>query len=255
MKPQIKLFAAAVLLSGIVFNAAAQIQMHSGGNITIRSMNNAARHTDNYGDLELLGGNQGMNWGWLWANRAIIHGPANIGSDLFVGGSVSGSVKNFIHPHPTDESKIIRYTSVESGEAVTLSRGIARTANGQATVKLPEHFSMTTSSNAPVTVSLTPKGAPVLLYTKQNSKEEIVVEMRKSDLTTFGDVEFAFLVTGVRDGFEKMDVVINAREFYSADFKDGWKNTEVGTRIKAHNERVHTWQENEREEKRRVAEE
>jgi hypothetical protein len=184
------------------------------------------------------------------ANKAVINGLAYINGNLSVAGSIYATGgKSFIHPHPTDASTIIRYISIESGEALTFARGNAKTMNGEATVPLPEHFSLTTNPNIPVTVILTSKGAPVLLHTKQDSNEQIVVAMKKSDLATFGDVEFAFQVTGVRDGFEEMDVIVNAKEFYSPDFKDRWENTNVGNKIKTHGERIRAWHETEKKEK------
>jgi hypothetical protein len=198
----------------------------------------------------LDGGIEGNNWGWLYCNRLIVLSSGSyINGSLDVYGSLNvyGS-KNFIHPHPTDDTKVVRYIATESSEALTLTRGTAKTVNGEVTIKLPEHFSLVTSNNAPITVIVTPKGAPVLLYTKEESKNQIVVAMKKSDFTEFRDVEFAYQVTGVRDGFENQDVIIDAKVLYSPDFKDNWENTEVGKKIKVHSERIRAWQEKEKEE-------
>jgi len=258
MNIQKKMFLPMILVCMIVFGVMGQIpgeiDLRPTGTLFIRTPFNATRFTYNFGDFSMLGGTHGSNWGWLMTNRAHISGDMFIHGNLHTHGSVSANVKNFIHPHPTNESKIIRYTLTESGEALTLTRGSARTVNGEATVMLPEHFSMTTSPNAPVTVIVTPKNAPVLLYTKQDGKDKIVVAMRKSDLTSFGDVEFDFQVAGVRDGFENMDVILDAREFHSRSFRDGWRDTEVGKRIEANNERVRSWHEQERAEKRKQSE-
>ena len=56
---------------------------------------------------------------------------------------------------------------------------------------------------------LTPENAPVLLYTKNKSKTNVTVAMKKSDLFEFGDVQFAFQVTGVRDGFEDEEIIVD----------------------------------------------
>jgi len=217
----------------LVFGAAGQIVADQNGNITFRSSTNAYHYTYNYGDLHLLGGTSGSGWGWLEANKIKSYGDVTILTNLTVSG-----LKSFVHPHPTDNSKVIRYVAIESGEAITLSRGTAKTVDGEATVALPEHFSLVTSKNAPITVILTPEGAPVLLYTKQKSKDKIVVAMKKSDFETFHDVEFAFQVTGVRDGFEKQEAIISEDKLYSQTDKNDWEGTEVGKRIKAHTERV-----------------
>jgi hypothetical protein len=206
-----------VLLGGLASVAVSQINMESNGTVTIRNSNLATRYTYNYGDLELNGGNQGTSWGWLWANKATIKGPASVDGDLTVSGNktqFNGSVyimgnKNFLQPHPTDATRFIRYSAMESGEALTITRGTARTVNGEARIALPEHFSLVTCENEPITVILTPEGAPVLLYTKQKSTKEIVVAMKSDDLRVFSDVEFSYQVTGVRDGFERQDVIVS----------------------------------------------
>jgi hypothetical protein len=145
--------------------------------------------------------------------------------------------KAFIHPHPTNTSEVIRYVAMESGEALTVARGVARTENGQVTISLPEHFALVTSNTEPIAVILTPEGAPVLLYTKQKSREKIVVAMRPSDFSEYKDVEFSYQITGTRDGFEDLEIIIDEEKldagFTAADFE---KN-DVTKRIKAHIER------------------
>lgn len=245
MMAKVKVLAAVVLLSGIGFNAAAQINFNAN-DITFRNHNNPFGFTEHYGDLTLNGGVTGTGWGWFTCNRLQVNGQAAITgtlnvlnnlivhNSLSVWGSVNATVKHFIHPHPTDDSKLIRYVAVESGEALTIARGTAKTINGQATIELPEHFSLVTSKDAPITVILTPEGAPVLLYTKQKSREKVVVAMRPSDFSEFKDVEFSFQVTGVRDGFEKQEVIVNEDQLRSSTaIRD-----DVQKRIDAHTGRV-----------------
>jgi hypothetical protein len=115
--------------------------------------------------------------------------------------SVSGS-KNFVHPHPSDDTKKIVYVAAEAGEALTMARGISRTENGQVTVQLPDHFALVTSEEAPLTVQLTVEGAPALIYVVSKSREAIEVKMKGSDFAEFQDVTFNYFVQGIRDGFE-----------------------------------------------------
>ena len=233
MRAQVKILAAAaVILSGIGFSAVAQHILFNGNNIHFRNYNNVTWHSIHYGDLFLDGG-PGTGWGWLNCNRAYINGNAYITGSLFLNGS-----KHFIHPHPTDDSKLIKYIAIESGEALTLARGTAKTVNGQVTIELPEHFSLVTSKEAPITVILTPEGAPVLLYAKQKSKEKIVVAMKPSDFSEFKDVEFSFQVTGVRDGFENQEVIVDEDKLDSSSYV----RDDVQKRIDAYSERVKTWQ-------------
>jgi hypothetical protein len=222
MKTQVKMLVAAVLAGGIVFGVAARIVISQDRTITFRS-HTALGLTNHYGDLTLSGGMAGSRAGNLSANKAVVR------DDLEVWG-----VKSFIHPHPTDDSKIIRYIAIESGESITLVRGIAKTINGEVIIALPEHFSLVTSKNAPITVILTPEGAPALLYVKQKNKGQIAVAMKKSDFTTFGDVEFAFQVTGVREGFENLDIVMDAEKLDTSTSQEEFEENEVRRKIVAH---------------------
>ena len=95
---------------------------------------------------------------------------------------------------------------------------------------MPEHFSLVTSADAPITVLVTPKRVPALLYIKEENKEQIVVAMKESDFFEFHDVEFAFQVTGVRDGFEDEEVIVDISK------KDGGEN--ISEKRAAYNEKV-----------------
>jgi hypothetical protein len=153
--------------------------------------------------MDLVGGSSGNNWGWIVAEQARINGYALVYGDLTVTGN-----KNFVQPHPTDSTKAIRYIAIEAGEALTLARGLAHTDGGIAKVDLPEDFSLVTSDKAPLTVLLTVESVPVLVFVKSKSKESITVELKGSDLRDYGDVEFAYQVTGVRDGFENQNPIV-----------------------------------------------
>lgn len=224
MKAQFKTFAVVVLMSGMIFSSLAQINLLSDY-ITFRSYNNAARGTTHYGDLNIDGGSSGTGWGWMTCEAGYVNDWFNIYGNLNVYGT-----KNFVHPHPTDTTKVIKYIAIESGEALTLARGTAATVNGQAIVTLPEHFKLVTSTDAPITVILTPEEAPVLLYTKEKSKEQIVIGMKDSDFYEFGDVSFAFQVTGVRDGFEDEEVIV--------DIVEKAENDRVSAKRADYNEKV-----------------
>jgi hypothetical protein len=53
-----------------------------------------------------------------------------------------------------------------------------------------------------------------MLYVKEKSKSKITVAMKSADYSEFGDVDFAYQVTGVRDGYEKEQVIIDAASIY-----------------------------------------
>ncbi len=189
--------------------------------VTFRSAATAANTTTHYGDLKLDGGTSGMVWGWLYANRVEcngsgyfntdlgVSGPMNVYNNVYVAGNLDvAGVKHFIEPHPTDTTLVIQYVSIEAGEVLTLARGVSKTMNGAATITLPEDFAMVTSSVAPISVLLTPEGAPCLLFVKSKSKKSVNVEIKGVDFREYGDVEFSYQVTGVRDGFENEKPIV-----------------------------------------------
>lgn len=145
-------------------------------------------------------------------NTASFHGLVDIQDLNVVGNLIVWGGKSFGHPHPSDLTKKIVYVAAEAGEALTMARGISKTENGVATVRLPDHFAMVTSEDAPITVQLTVEGAPALIYVVSKSRQAIEVKMKNSDYSEFQDVTFHYFVQGVRDGFEDHIVVqdINA---------------------------------------------
>ncbi|MDR3013001.1 MAG: hypothetical protein LBU70_07310 [Chitinispirillales bacterium] len=233
MKTRIKAFLAVVLVGGVVFSAMAtrvQIDLDGGIGIYGPAPTNLAGVVIR-GDLWLSNFNTtSPTAGLLWATGNII-----TSSNIHAIGDIYGRTKFFVHPHPTNDTKVIRYITVESGEALTVVRGTAKTVNGEATIKLPEHFSLVTSAMEPVTVILTPIGAPALLYTRQASKDEIVVAIGND----FRDVEFAYQVTGIRDGFENQTVIMDEEKLDT----ETTIREDVLERINAYNERVRARQE------------
>ncbi len=187
----------------------AQINLLSD-DITFRSTTTANHSSTHYGDLTLSGGTLGTSWGWLTCNHLYNNGFAVFNRDVSISGALQVyGTKNFIQLHPTDDNKAVRYICIESGEALTVARGTATTLSGIAEITLPEHFALVTSNLAPLTVLLTPEKVPVLLYTKDKTKEKVIVAMKKSDFDEFGDATFAWQITGVRDGFENQKVILD----------------------------------------------
>lgn len=204
-----------IVLSTIT--AYSQINLLSNS-IYFRNYNSANNSTTHYGDLYLDGGSNGTGWGWLSCNQITNYGLTYLTGNTTIWGSLAvANTKNFIHPHPTDSTKLIKYVAIEAGEALTLVRGTAKTENGLATITLPEHFALVTSDEAPITVLVTPKKVPALLYVKEESKERIVVGMKQSDYIEFRDVEFTYQVTGVRDGFEDEEIIVDISKINSQE--------------------------------------
>ena len=210
MKYNFKALVASVFCYGALMSANAQINLLSN-DVIFRSSTNANNTTWHNGDLHLSGGNYGSSWGWLLCEGGIgCDGPANFGGNVTIWGALNvwnTASKNFLQVHPTDTTKVIRYICIESGEALTIARGTAKTINGNVIINLPEHFGLVTSDEAPLTVLLNPEKVPVLLYTIKKTKSQITVNMKKSDYEDYGDAEFSWQVTGVRDGFENQQVI------------------------------------------------
>lgn len=109
--------------------------------------------------------------------------------------TVTGT-KNFGVVDPADSSKAIYFSALEGPEAGTYYRGTAKTVNGEAVIKMPGHFARMTE-NERMTVQLTPVGAPGQLYVASRTPEQIVIRVAEG----VTDVEFDYLVQGVRRGY------------------------------------------------------
>ena len=174
--------------------------------------------------LCLDGGSNGSSWGWFTCNRFYNNGPSHFfGPAIFYEGIdvLPGGTKNFIQPHPTDSTKVIKYIAIEAGEAMTVTRGVSKTVGGSVNITLPEHFSLVTSKEAPLTVLLTPEGTPVLLYIESKTREHIIVVMRPSDFSAYGDAAFSWQVSGVRDGYENEQIICDADSLLSGISNSG----------------------------------
>lgn len=115
---------------------------------------------------------------------------------------------------------------------------MAKTRYGMAEVPLPEHFALVTSDSGPLTVLLTPEGNPVRLFVKEKSKQKIVVAAEYSDQRAYGDVEFAYQVTGIRDGFENMQAILDVEsDDYESVGLQSEKQREKKRRVLANMER------------------
>jgi hypothetical protein len=110
----------------------------------------------------------------------------------------TGSV-SFAQNHPHDKDKLVVYAAPEGDEVATYTRGTARLVGGEARVELSETFAWVTNPDIGLTVHLTPVGEWSDLYVADKSTSEIVVRSREG----VGEVEFDYLVYGLRIGFEQ----------------------------------------------------
>jgi hypothetical protein len=123
---------------------------------------------------------------------------STVGLQTF-GTTAATGVKNFVEPHPTDPTKMIRYTSLEGNEAGTYFRGRARFQNGIARIAVPEDFRIVTDPDG-LTVQITPIGAMATYAVMKMDLNEVVVQASRN-------VEFSYLVQGIRHAYRDLSVI------------------------------------------------
>jgi len=134
------------------------------------------------------------------------NGDSGVKGNLSVTGTLTVTgTKNFVEPHPTDAAKEILYVALEGPEAGTYFRGTGRTVRGVAVIEVPESFRMV-SDESGLTVVATPVGKLVTMAVIQKSLDRIVVQSSE-------DVEFDYMVNGVRRSFRDFEAVAPNQHF------------------------------------------
>jgi hypothetical protein len=149
------------------------------------------------------------NLGGRFFNDVEINGDLDVltGAGFGPGDITADGMKNFVEPHPTDASKLIKYVSLEGREAGTYFRGRARFQNGIARIVVPEDFRFVTSSEG-LTVQITPLGGMATFGVIKLDLDEIVVQGSRN-------LEFSYLVQGVRKAYEDFEPIQNAGTRYT----------------------------------------
>jgi hypothetical protein len=125
---------------------------------------------------------------------------------VFAFGDIGATgTKYFREPHPTDPRKVISYISLEGPEAGTYFRGRGKFENGLARIAVPEDFRMVTAPEG-LTVQVTPIGAMASVGVLRIGLDEIVVQSSRN-------VEFSYLVQGVRASFQDKKPIVEASDF------------------------------------------
>jgi hypothetical protein len=137
-------------------------------------------------------------------------GPGNgdFGGNVNVDGNLNvlGGTKNFVEPHATDASKVIRYVSLEGPESGTYFRGRGRFQNGIARIRVPEDFRTVTADEG-LTVQITPIGGMATVGVLRMDLHEIVAQSSRN-------LEFSYLVQGVRRAFADLHPIDDAGTMY-----------------------------------------
>ncbi|HSF42333.1 MAG TPA: hypothetical protein VLT87_21195 [Thermoanaerobaculia bacterium] len=130
------------------------------------------------------------------------NGGVTITGNLAITGNMTVSgVKNFAVPDPADSRRAIYFTALEGPEAGTYFRGTARLKEGEAVIELPGYFSRVTEPEQ-LTVQLTLVGHWGQIYVAEKSSERLVIRAAPGT----ADLEFDFLVQGVRKGYLDYEV-------------------------------------------------
>ncbi len=137
-------------------------------------------------------------------NTPLILGTNGVNRLQIAGGgavTVSGAftvtgAKNFAMVDPADSRKAIYFAALEGPEAGTYIRGTAKTSNGEVVIQFPRYFTSATE-NERMTVQLTPVGGWSQIYVAEKSRERLVVRVAPGG----GDLEFDYLVQGIRKGY------------------------------------------------------
>ena len=144
--------------------------------------------------------------GQLGSNFGADPGSGTAPWGVFAQGDIGASgTKHFIDPHPSDPSKAISYVSLEGPEAGTYFRGRGRFENGIARIPVPEHFRLVTDPKG-LSVQVTPIGAMATVAVLSVGLEEIVVQSSRN-------VEFFYVVQGVRATFKDLDALTSSAPF------------------------------------------
>jgi hypothetical protein len=130
--------------------------------------------------------------------REKLHVVGNllVEGDIYKRGRVS-----FVEDHATNPSKQIVYDALEGPEVGTYIRGTSQLVNGEAVIRLPDHFSLVTSEKG-LTVQLTPLGEWLQLYVAEQNTQQLVIHEASGKMGSFH-----YLVQGVRRGYENDEVI------------------------------------------------
>jgi len=146
-----------------------------------------------------LASHRTQDWG-LFTNNDI-HGA----NGVFTGTLTATNLKSFVEPHPTDPTKQIRFVCLEGPESGTYFRGSGHIVGGFAKIEVPESFRAVTDDRG-LTVVATAVGGPGAIWVMKKGLSEIVLQANT-------DVEFDYVVNGVRKAYHDFTAIENNQNF------------------------------------------
>lgn len=235
--------------SGITYGVLGQTSSSTNGAVGVRGEVAGSLPNAFFGTIGVQGVDAGGAGGGFWGVLGLSFGgrgvqgsrtdsagaPLTSGVLGYTGNSgvhsfndtTAGGTKFFIQPHPTDASKQIAYVSLEGNEAGTYFRGRGRFVNGKAVIPVPEDFQMVTEDDG-LTVQITPLGRMAQVGVISMDLNHVVAESSR-------DVEFSYLVQGVRRGYANLKPIQDNVYFVpsSADARmDPWPQQTRDTLIR-----------------------
>ncbi|HEV7509607.1 MAG TPA: hypothetical protein VGS07_32335 [Thermoanaerobaculia bacterium] len=184
-------------------------QLNFQSHSSTRTISRFGKVLGGWTELLSLGTANGLAMGTVGAVPLVL--GTNSTNRLEIGGTggvtvtgnftVTGGTKNFAVIDPADSKRAIYFAALEGPEAGTYFRGTAKMKGGEAVIELPGYFSRVTEAER-MTVQLTPIGNWGQMYVAEKSPTRLVV--RAAPGTT--DLEFDFLVQGVRKGYLDYEV-------------------------------------------------
>lgn len=155
-----------------------------------------------------------------WNSTDGVHANGNV--------TASGT-KQFVEPHATDPSKVIKYISLEGPEAGTYFRGTGDFHGGVATIEVPEDFRMVTDAEG-LTVQVTPVGEFANVAVTSIGLDCITLKASR-------DVRFFYMVNGVRRAYRDHKPIQEDTAYYVPLSADAtmpvWLSEEVKQRLMA----------------------
>jgi hypothetical protein len=129
-----------------------------------------------------------------------------------VGNIFKTGTVNFVEPHSSDPTKMVKYVSLEGNEAGTYFRGRARFQNGIAKIDVPEDFRIVTQPDG-LSIQVTPIGEMASVAVARIDLDGIVVRGSRN-------VEFFYTVNGVRRGYGDFQPIVDMDKTYIPDSPD-----------------------------------
>jgi hypothetical protein len=197
----------AITATGLVVNSSAAFLMNAAAVSTnlvnfYVGQSNTTNNLVRYGLL--MGTSPALNKGAIgWVSNPNNSATFDVSGNWILQGSITATAKNFLIPHPDDDTKTLLHSCLEGAEYAVFYRGESITSGGSVLVTLPEYFESL----------VRPENRSILLtqIADFNGPSTLAVSrIVDGQFTVFssGDVAaFFWEVKGVRSDQEELEVI------------------------------------------------